>query len=65
VTAANKPRLFEAFFSTRPGGSGLGLAIVKQIVENHGGRIRETGTPGKGGRFEVELPAAPTQENQP
>ncbi|MBM4030781.1 MAG: HAMP domain-containing histidine kinase [Planctomycetes bacterium] len=65
VPAENKERLFEAFFSTRPGGSGLGLAIVRQIIENHGGRIRETGTPGKGARFEVELPAAPKQETNP
>ena len=62
VPAENKERIFEAFFSTRPGGSGLGLAIVRQIIENHGGKIRETGTPGAGARFEIELPALPKQE---
>ena len=62
VPAESKDRIFEAFFSTRPGGSGLGLAIVRQIIENHGGRIRETGTPGAGARFEIELPALPKQE---
>ncbi len=53
---------FEPFFAKRPGGSGLGLAIVKQIVENHGGAIRETGRPGEGARFEIDLPASSNEE---
>ena len=57
-----KERLFEPFFSLRPGGTGLGLAIVKQIIDNHKGGIRETGEPGKFARFEIELPARPFEE---
>jgi len=60
-----KRHLFEAFFTTRPGGTGLGLAIVKQIVDNHGGTVRETGKAGEGARFEIELPAAPDEESRP
>ncbi|MFO8009059.1 MAG: ATP-binding protein [Candidatus Brocadiia bacterium] len=65
VPRRDKERIFEAFVTTKPGGSGLGLAIVRQIVENHGGSIRETGEPGKGARFEIRLPATPPTENEP
>jgi len=65
VVSENKSRIFLPFVSMRPGGTGLGLAIVRQTIENHGGTIRETGTPGKGARFEIELPALPDEEKKP
>jgi signal transduction histidine kinase len=49
-------RLFEQFFTTKPQGTGLGLAITRQIVEEHGGQIRWTSTPGAGATFTVSLP---------
>lgn len=63
IEARYKDRLFDPFFSLRPGGTGLGLAIVAQIIQNHGGTIRETGEPGQFARFEVELPAQPSKED--
>lgn len=38
------PKIFDAFFSTRPGGSGtgIGLFVARQFVEGHGGRIDVT-----------------------
>ena len=62
VQDKDKERIFTPFISTRPGGSGLGLAIVRQIVENHGGTIRETGKAGEGARFEITLPAGTSEE---
>ena len=33
------PRVFELFFSTKPGGSGLGLPLCERIAGDHGGTI--------------------------
>lgn len=54
------PRIFEAFFSTRPGGegSGLGLYVSKKIIENHAGSIQAESAPGRT-RFSVLLPLQP------
>lgn len=39
VSAVDGPRVFEAFFTTKPGGTGLGLAIARDLVERMGGDI--------------------------
>lgn len=54
------PRLFEAFFTTKPEGkgTGLGLPTVKRIVDAHGGFLHVTSAPGEGTTFEIFLPRA-------
>jgi signal transduction histidine kinase len=60
MDAATQSRIFEVFFSTKPGGSGLGLPTVKKIVEVHGGNITCESEPGKGTRFRLTWPVAAT-----
>ena len=52
------PRIFDAFFTTKPsvGGTGLGLAISQQILSEHGGRLWFENNPDGGASFHAELP---------
>jgi signal transduction histidine kinase len=52
-------RLFEPFFSTKPGGSGLGLPTTRRIVEGHHGTITVQSQPGHGTQFTLEFPLPP------
>lgn len=58
ITAEDKPRLFEPYFSTKKAGTGLGLAIVNTIVTDHRGFIRVKDNEPKGTKFIIELPAS-------
>lgn len=55
-------RVFERFFSFRPGNAGnhdgLGLAIARAIVEGYGGTITAANRDPRGARIEVRLPLA-------
>jgi signal transduction histidine kinase/ActR/RegA family two-component response regulator len=52
------PRIFDPFYTNKPGGSGLGLATAFSIIKNHQGHITVESTPGKGATFLVYIPAA-------
>ncbi len=48
MDASVKARLFEPYFTTRPGRRGLGLAVALGIVKAHGGGLCLTSVPGQG-----------------
>jgi two-component system nitrogen regulation sensor histidine kinase NtrY len=60
ISAENKEKLFQPYFSTKVNGMGLGLAIVQEIVAEHGGTIRIEDNSPRGSRFVVELPVSRT-----
>jgi PAS domain S-box-containing protein len=49
-------RLFQPFFSTKPGGMGLGLAASRSIIESQGGQLWATPNPDRGLSFHFTLP---------
>jgi signal transduction histidine kinase/ActR/RegA family two-component response regulator len=51
-------RIFDPYFTTKPGGAGLGLATAYAIVLKHGGHIAVESAPGTGTVFTVDLPAS-------
>lgn len=56
MTEDVRARVFDAFYSTRPGGSGLGLPTTRKIVESHDGTIDVQSEPAKGTQFTIRLP---------
>jgi PAS domain S-box-containing protein len=59
IAAADQPRIFNRFFSTKSTGLGLGLAISRSIIESHGGQLWYDSTPGEPALFRLTLhPAA-------
>ena len=59
MTAEERARIFEPFYTTKrnQGGSGLGLNIIHQLVTHQlGGKIECQTEPGKGTLFIIQLP---------
>jgi len=56
IEEADRNRVFEAFFTTKPEGMGMGLSICRSIVEAHGGRITALRANPHGSMFQVVLP---------
>jgi signal transduction histidine kinase len=49
-------RIFEPFYTSKPGGTGLGLPIVQRIVDAHGGHITLESDAQHGTRARLTLP---------
>jgi PAS domain S-box-containing protein len=58
IEPENRQKIFQLFFTTRPGGSGIGLASTFRIVQLLNGSIDFTSEVGRGTTFRIELPLA-------
>jgi PAS domain S-box-containing protein len=58
IPLEDRQKIFQLFFTTRPGGSGIGLASTFRIVQLLNGSIDFTTEVGKGTTFRIELPLA-------
>src|SRR6059058_1972023 len=58
IPPENQQKIFQLFFTTRPGGSGIGLASTFRIVQLLNGSIDFTSEVGRGTTFRIELPLA-------
>ncbi len=65
IPAEDLSRIFDPYFSTRPGLSGLGLATSYSIIKQHGGTIMAQSQPGTGSTFTVYLPASQPVFSEP
>jgi len=56
------PRVFELFFSTKPGSAGVGLALCQRILDDHGGAITIESTADNGTTVTITLPNRATDD---
>jgi signal transduction histidine kinase len=56
IAPEHRARIFQLFFTTRPGGSGIGLASAFRTVQMHDGSIDYQSELGRGTTFRIDLP---------
>ncbi len=57
ISQENLSRVFDPYFSTKPGGSGLGITTAYAVVKKHGGWMDIISRVGKGTTVKILLPA--------
>jgi C4-dicarboxylate-specific signal transduction histidine kinase len=62
VASDAAPRVFDAFYTTKPGGMGVGLALSRSIAEAHGGRLWLDEGHARGALFHLALPAVAQED---
>jgi len=58
IAPEHRQRIFQLFFTTRPGGSGIGLASAFRTIQLHNGSIEFESEVGRGTTFRIDLPLA-------
>jgi len=64
LAPASLERVFDPFYTTKPGGLGMGLSLCRSIIEAHGGRLWATANIPQGATFQFTLPAHPDNIEQ-
>jgi signal transduction histidine kinase len=62
ISPEHRARIFQLFFTTRPGGSGIGLASAYKTIQLHDGAIDFESEVGRGTTFRIELPLTHVME---
>ena len=57
-------RVFEPYFTTKPGGTGLGLSLTRGIVEEHGGTINLYAADEHGCQVVINMPLEKTRAHE-
>ncbi|MDE3168788.1 MAG: PAS domain-containing protein [Acidobacteriota bacterium] len=63
ISPEDHKKIFQLFFTTRPGGTGIGLANTFRFVQLHNGQIDFESEPGRGTTFRILLPLARVTES--
>jgi signal transduction histidine kinase len=63
LSAIDKDRIFDPFYTTKPDGMGMGLMFCRTAVEAHGGRLWASDNEPHGAVFQFTLPASLTKPN--
>ncbi len=64
IDSATVGKVFQPYFSSKPGGTGLGLPTTRRIVEEHGGTIQVHTELGRGTDFTITLPIHPPEPDE-
>lgn len=64
IGAEHLNKLFEPYFTSKPGGMGLGLAATLNIIQSHGGSIDVESQPGVGTTFYLTFNASTVQDEK-
>jgi signal transduction histidine kinase len=65
ISIADRCRLFQPFFTTKPHGTGLGLFVSRQILEDFSGTLAFRSEPGQGSTFTIRLPMETKLPDEP
>ncbi len=63
ISAENRAKIFQLFYTTRPGGTGIGLANTFRFVQLHNGSIEFESEVGRGTTFRIDLPLGRSVES--
>jgi two-component system sensor kinase FixL len=56
IDAATLSKMFEPYFTTKPGSLGLGLSVCQTLIKAHGGRLWAEPNPASGLTVQFDLP---------
>lgn len=64
IPRENIQKIFEPYYTTKPGGLGLGLMMCRTILESHGGTLKLVTSSRGGTTFKFQLPVAAQEEHE-